>query len=334
MLGNAKGIRVVTFAVVMLFAMQFVSGCFTQETSLSKKGQVNSNINITNYDFSGEKNIVTFKEIPKKIFVCGNNAFDTLLAFGLKDSVATVVVNSLADKSFYQEQLPHSSVYEFSLAQEAVILLKPDFILAQRRFFDSKVLGDTTFWQGNGVPAYIQDASGPIPSLGKFPPCKVESEKNFIKNMGEIFHKEKLASKFNAEIDAELAMPNKLSKQKPKVLVVEFLGENIEIFGKKLLSGDIVTKLGGEIIDFGHPFVSMEDLIQVQADVIFVVYHGAAAEEKVALEKMQKEIFGKIEAVQKGKVYPLRYNSIVATGIHTVETIRLLKSGMYDTQGE
>lgn len=122
-----------------------------------------------------------------------------------------------------------------------------------------------------------------------------------------------------------MATENNIDTLHPRVLVVEFINGNIEVFGKNLLSGDIITKLGGDVIDYGYPFISLEKLIQSEADIVFVVYHGKDLEKNIALRKMNDPIFHNIKAVREGNVYPLNYNSIVATGVNTVKTINYIK---------
>lgn len=308
---------------ILLFVF-IISGCGTmsdipeQNTDKSKKI-------IENFNFDGTRRSFSVEYVPKNIIVCGNNAADTLIAFGEGSKISSLILTNTYDKEKYAKALHQAKIYAASIAQEAAIELKPDFILAQRRFFDDKVLGSNMFWSNNGVMTYIQDASGPIPSLGNFPKCTIESEKNFISNMGKIFGKEDIASKINQEIDNAITAEKVSIKRGSKVLVVEFINGNIEVFGKNLLSGDIITKLGCEIIDYGYPFISLEELIQCNANIVFVVYHGKDTEKNIALEKMNDAVFHNIKAVCDGKVYPINYNDIVATGIHTAETINYIK---------
>ena len=66
--------------------------------------------------------------------------------------------------------------------------------------------------------------------------------------MGKIFGKEEKAESVISEIEIELKRANQKVAKKPKVLFIEFMPNNIEAFGKELLSGDIVEKLGGEVV--------------------------------------------------------------------------------------
>lgn len=308
----------------MLLFVFIISGCgFLPDIPEENTG--NSKKIIENFNFDGTKRSFSINYIPQNIIVCGNNAADTLIAFEEGSKISTLILTNTYDKEKYVEVLPQAKIYTAGISQEAAVELKPDFILAQRRFFDDKALGSNMFWSNNGVMTYIQDASGPIPSLGNFPKCTVESEKNFINNMGKIFGKEDIANKFNKEINNAMTTENNIDKLHPKVLVVEFINGNIEVFGKKLLSGDIITQLGGDIVDYGYPFISLEKLMQSEADIVFVVYHGKDIEKNIALRKMNDPVFHDIKAVREGKVYPLNYNGIVATGVNTVNTINYIR---------
>lgn len=309
--------------IILLFVF-IISGCrFLPDTSEQNTDKLTKTIE--NFNFDGTKRSFSVEHVPENIIVCGNNAADTLIAFGEGSKISTLILTNTYDKEKYTKALPQAKIYTTSISQEAAIELKPDFILAQRRFFDDKVLGSNMFWSNNGVMTYIQDASGPIPSLGNFPKCTIESEKNFISNMGKIFGKEDIANKLNKEIERVMATENNIDTLHPRVLVVEFINGNIEVFGKNLLSGDIITKLGGDVIDYGYPFISLEKLIQSEADIVFVVYHGKDIEKNIALRKMNDPIFHNIKAVREGNIYPLNYNSIVATGVNTVKTINYIK---------
>lgn len=311
-------------AIALITVLLFISGCGSIESQQDERIYYNNNV-IKNYNFDGTERLIQFSKIPEHILVCGNNAADTLLAFGEGKKISVLVLTDIEQKNKYSKLLPDAKIYSGTIGQEAALMYKPDFILAERRFFDDKILGNNSFWNSNGIQTYIQDASGPIPSLGKFPPCTINSEKVFISNVGKIFCKEKIASKIIQDIDNELLLAHKQENTKLKILVVEFINDNIEVFGKNLLSGDIISKLGAEVIDYKYPFISMETLIQAEADIVFVVYHGGEAEQKVAVGKMYKPIFSKIKAVQNKRVYPLNYQKIVAPGIHTFETIRYIR---------
>lgn len=317
----------VLLAGVLLLGLLLSSGC--GETD-KKTGSEAEKLKIENYTFSGAAHSLVFTAKPKRVVVAGNSAIDTLIALGEQESIVAAVLSEKTKEQHYKKLLPKVDLQAQSFSQESVMAYKPDFILGWRRYFGDKQMGNTTFWASRRIPAYIQEASGPIPSLEGFPPCTIASEKKFINNMGKVFHKEQRAAELVKEIDVELAKVKDYSGKKPRVLVVEFLGKRIEMFGPKLLSGDIVKALGGELVFYEQPFISKEELLMLDADIIFVVHHGQEYLRDLAIKEMYSPIYNNINAVKNKRVYPLAYEMIVAPTVKLKDTIRYMRQKMYE----
>lgn len=304
---------------MLLASCLLCAACGPQQTDKQQAGVVS----VSNYNFVGEPFSVEVRQTPQKILVCGNSGAETLLALGAGEQIAAVVLTDAGAQEDLQKALPNAKIYTQPLQLEAATLLAPDFVLGWRRFFADNQLGDTTSWIAKGIPAYIQDASGPIPAKGRFPACTIASEQNFIRNMGKVMHKEQQAGALLQQIDAELKVKTALRPQ--RVLFVEFLGGNIEVFGDDLLSGDIVRHYGSALITYSAPFISQEELMTMEADKIFVVYHGGEAQKNVALAQLANPLYQHLPAVRQGKIYPINYNMIVAPGSNLVETLRYMR---------
>ena len=281
-----------------------------------------------NFTFNGEKRLIHITGVPKRAVICGNNAADTLLALGADDCIEMIVLTEPIHVDQFKKRFPKAKVEVRPPAKEEMLSIKPDLIVGPRRFFSDKVLGNPEFWGERKIAAYIQEGSGPIPTLANFPPCTIESEKQFIRNMGRIFDKEESAGQYIEKIDEELRDARKLHKH-PKVFAVEFIGRNIECFGEKLLIGDIVKNLNGEIISFEHPFLSKESLYFIDADVVFVIYHGGKEEEELAFKNVKASPLNRLPAVREGRLYSINYADIVGPGINLLRTIKYVKSKIY-----
>lgn len=308
------------FSVICITLCLLCSACGPQDAADSKAGITS----VANYNFLGEPIRIEVKQVPQKMLVCGNSGAKTLLALGAGEQIAAVVLTDAGEREALQKQLPHAKIYTQPLQLEAATLLAPDFILGWRRFFAANQLGDTVTWIAKGVPAYIQDASGPIPAKGNFPACSIASEQNFIRNMGWVTGRTKQAEKLLQQIDMELQVKAAIKPQ--KVLFVEFLGGNIEVFGDDLLSGDIVRHYGSSLITYSAPFISQEELMTMPAERIFVVYHGGEGAKQAALAKLENPLYQHLPAVQSKHIYPLNYNMIVAPGSELIHTLRYIKN--------
>jgi len=309
----------------LVCALVSILGCGHSDQKVQQEG-----CKIENYTFNAEPHMLTFKAKPQRIVVASNSALDTLIAFGEQENILAAIMTERLDEQYYRKLLPKTEIFIYPMSKETLLQYRPDFILGWRRFFSDKQLGNTTFWDSRSVPAYIQEASGPIPALDKFPPCTIESEKRFIRNMGKIYRKDAQAEALVTEIDKEIQKASKFSNTKPKVLVVEFMGKRIEVFGSKLLSGDIVKALGGELVAYDQPFISKEELVLLQADIIFVVHHGKNELKELALKEMQSPIYKNIKAVREQRIYPLAYKEIVAPAVKLKDTISYMRECIYE----
>mgnify|MGYP002673921522 FL=1 len=306
-------------SIVFVCLCLLCSACGLQDAA----GKSDGVTSVANYNFFGEPINVKVKQAPQKILVCGNSGAKTLLALGAGEQITAVVLTDAGEREALQKQLPQAKIYTQPLQLEAATLLAPDFILGWRRYFADNQLGDTTSWIAKGVPAYIQDASGPIPAKGKFPACTIASEQKFIRNMGLVTGRTQQAEALLQQIDTELQVKTAIRPQ--KVLFVEFLGGNIEVFGDDLLSGDIVRHYGSSLIRYSAPFISQEELMNMPAEKIFVVYHGGEVQKNSALVQLANPLYQYIPAVQQGKIYPINYNEIVAPGCNLVQTLRYIR---------
>lgn len=306
-------------SIIFVCLCLLCSACGPQDAA----GKSDGVTSVANYNFFGEPINVKVKQAPQKILVCGNSGAKTLLALGAGEQITAVVLTDAGEREALQKQLPQAKIYTQPLQLEAATLLAPDFILGWRRYFADNQLGDTTSWIAKGVPAYIQDASGPIPAKGKFPACTIASEQKFIRNMGLVTGRTQQAEALLQQIDTELQVKTAIRPQ--KVLFVEFLGGNIEVFGNDLLSGDIVRHFGSSLITYSAPFISQEELMTMEAEKIFVVYHGDEVQKNSALAQLANPLYQHIPAVQQGKFYPINYNEIVAPGCNLVQTLRYIR---------
>ena len=57
----------------------------------------------------------------------------------------------------------------------------------------------------------------------------------------------------------------------PKALFVELEGKNFRLYGHKTLAGNIGDTLHADVIDTDTPSISMEDVVEQNPDVIFLI---------------------------------------------------------------
>lgn len=335
-LGNIKiQYRQVFLLICLVVFILFSFGCTGIENNHYNDEQgKNTRLTISNFNFDGTPVELTFTKSPERVIVTRPEILDLLLELGVGDKVvgASFPLSTKVDVSQYKEKIPNTLLGVNEFDKETALMLHPDLIIGWRMSFRTGALGDTSYWRGQGVQTYIEENSGPIPGVDPFPPCTVDSEIQFIRNMGKIFGKEQIAEEKIKEIETYLAlMESKAKEQKPKkVLTIEFMRDQIEVFGDKIISGDIIRRLGSENINYEVPFISTEQLRYEDPDVIFIVYHGDEADKLNAMRHLEREPISHIRAVREGKVYPLPYSYICATNIRTKKSIEAIYKGLYE----
>ena len=214
------------------------------------------------------------------------------------------------------------------MSKEAAIMLEPDFILAWKSTFSDKSLGDVDYWQENGVNTYMALNSNDISENRT-----VDNEYQDIMTVGKIFNVE---DKAQALVDEMKASVDKVTtatqgQEKKKVLVIEFLGDTISIYDKTSLAGDMVTKMGGELVDTAKD-ISAEDIVNLDPDVIFTIHmdgYGEGAGSDAVKSITENPAYSSLKAVKDSQVFPLNLSDVYTSGIRTIDGLNAIGKALY-----
>lgn len=319
-------------AALFLFGMLCFTGCsFIQSPSLP--GKMAGTTTINNFDFDGKPTQIQVQGVPERVIVARPEILDALLALHAENHICAAYItrDKVEQIPELQKKMPKAVFYTSEMDRETALMMYPDFILGWRMSFRKGALGDIAFWREKNIPVYIEENSGPVPAVDPFPPSTVETEMRFIQNMGRLFQKEEVADGIVRNIQSALDEGIAKSREAParRVITIEFMRDKIEVFGDKLLSGDIIRKLGSTNIQFDTPFISREELRMCGADTLFIVYHGNEQEGANALAQIQVPEFSDIPAVKNGRVFLLPYRNVCASHVYTAQTIREISNGLY-----
>ena len=288
-------------------------------------------VTITNYNYAKEPIEMTFYEAPTKVLAVYQNSIETLLALGLEDKiVAASGLDHDVKPEFANAFAEVHYLTEFAPDRETVIMMEPDFILSWYSLFGERSLGEVDYWHQNDVNTYMMLNSGAAAERA------LENEYEDILNIGKIFNVTDKAEVIVDEIKLALEEAVQFSQglaHKPRVLVIEFLNDDIRVYGENTLAGDMVKKIGAELVTVEGQSISAEDLIALNPDVIFSVYFGDASDVTVAeqsLTKIKNEPkYVSLEAVIQDKVFAISLGETYCSGIRTVDGIKRLIDGIY-----
>ena len=148
---------------------------------------------------------------------------------------------------------------------------------------------------------------------------------------------EKVLAVYQGSIETmlKLGLEDRLVEEKPSVMVLEPLGEDITNYGAKSLGGDMVTQLGATLANPDASTVGKEDIIAANPDVIFVVYMPYAGDDPETVKNDQlaviqdDEALQSLDAVKNGRVYPIMLSEMYASATRTQDGIETFAKGLY-----
>lgn len=289
-------------------------------------------VTVENISSSDKPEDQTYIRPPKRIVAVWQNSVETLIALGVGDRI--IAGMGIPDRKYvlprYREaydRIPYKSLQNLDL--ETIMMMDPDFILGWYSTFSTKVLRGTDFWHKRDVHTYIAQSSVPRP--GKY--HTLDEEYSYIRDLGKIVGKrqkaEELVNSMQGEID--YAVVGTKGEKAPDVLILEIIGKDLRVYGPKTLAGDIASRLGGHVLEAGQGNLSMEELISMDPDVIFVVViESDYGQEQMFLDRLyQHKALQSLKAVRGKRIYPVRLNAVYSPGIRAYDGIRVMARGMY-----
>lgn len=290
-------------------------------------------VTITNYNYAGEPVTYTYTQAPQRVVAVYQGSIESMIALGLEDHVAASYGLDNEVKAEWQEGFAQMNYQAdvFAPDKETVTLLQPDLILSWGSLFSEKNLGDTAAWNAKGVGTYMNSNTCPGGSR------TLENEYTDLLNLGKIFDVEDRAEALVAEMRQEIESTLQAVEGRPAVrtAVVEPIGGTVTNYGANTLAGDMVTQLGGQLVQPEGSEMSKEALVTADPEVIFVVYMAYSGEnpETVMASQLaaitEDPALASLSAVQNGRVYPVMLGDIYAAGPRTVDGIRTIAAGLY-----
>ena len=182
-------------------------------------------------------------------------------------------------------------------------MMKPDLLVGWKSTFTNKMLQTPTFWQARQANVYIAESS-----LGAQSALTMDMEYKYIRDLGRIF---------NRNMEAER--------------LIEVQGKHFRLYGHKTLAGNIGASLHADVIDTETPSISMEDVVEQNPDVIFlIVSDGEYSQADVIMNYvlMQPGLQG-VNALRNKRVHFLPLLAVYSPGIRLLDGIDIVSHGLY-----
>lgn len=299
-------------------------------------------LTITTYDYDGNEVETTYEKAPEKVLAVYQGCIETMLALGLEDHlVASAGLDNEVPDDLKAAFSKTNYLDEFTPSLETVTMLEPDMIFSWSSLFGEKTLGDVGNWIDKGCNTYYSTNTRPS-SETETRSRTLENEYTDILNIGKIFDVQDKAEAIVSDIKDAIDQITEATKElaeKPSVLILEPLGDDITNYGAASLGGDMVTKLGATLANPDAKTVGKEDIVSANPDVIFVVYMPYAGDDPESVKESQlrvitdDEALQSLDAVKNGRVVPIMLSEMYASATRTQDGIETFAAGLYpDTE--
>ena len=324
------------YILMFFLCCLFISGCKSIETDRHPASDKAVAFSIENYDSSMKPHIYKFTQHPQRIVALWQNSIETLIALGAGDKIIAVagVYNEKHLNPEYLEAYKRIPVRQTQIfSQENVLLMHPDFIAGWLFDFTGKgrSIGNSSFWEERNVNVYMNLMNG-----AEFKAQHtVEDELKYIMDLGKIVGNEAQAAIIISGINNKiLRYKQQLAvKKRLKVLVVSNFGKTITIYTPRTLAGDILTRLGADVIGKKqeavgeNEYISYEEILTSQPDVIFL--QCSPENENMLLKSVYSNpALQNVKCIKKRQVYCIPFYTIRSPGVRIDDAVDIFAKGL------
>ena len=309
------------YILMFFLCCLFISGCKSIETDRHPASDKAVAFSIENYDSSMKPHIYKFTQHPQRIVALWQNSIETLIALGAGDKI-------IAAAGVYNEK--H---YTSEMDRETALMMHPDFIAGWLFDFTGKgrSIGSSSFWEERNVNIYMNLMNG-----AEFKAHHtIEDELQYITDLGKIVGNETKAASLVAGINNKILRCRQqlAAKKRLKVLVVGNFGKIITIYTPRTLAGDILTKLGADVIGKNqeavgeNEYISYEEILISQPDIIFL--QCSPENENMLLQSVYNNpALRNVKCIKNRQVYCIPFYTIRSPGVRIDDAVDIFAKGL------
>lgn len=306
-------------------------------SSIEEAGEVaprDGGFTVENYDSNLNPHVYSYASPPKRIVAMWQNSIETLLAFGAGNRIIAASgvpsddVLSVSCVAAYR-QIPIRSPR--GLDVETLLMLEPDLIVGWLFDFVGRGNGQgrSDFWEKRGTNIYMTTVN-----INEY---KAEhtlfDEIRFIRDMAVLAGRKEAAEQIEAEIEAAFHHPER-GEPPLRVVVIGGMERGIHIYTPRTLPGDLLRRLGAEVLGKEiervgeEEAISYEELLVMDPDVIFI--QNQRLGDEIPQEKLYRHpALQGLKAVRNHRIYGVPFFMIRCPGIRILDGIRLFRHGLY-----
>lgn len=317
-------------------------GCGSNE---SKKENNKAGVTVTNYwnkagatDFKEKE--MTYKEIPKKVFVNTKPAAELLLHLGLKDNIVGVGADfGRGDSEVKKEYETLKKISTDYVGKELAISTEPDLIFGRGTLFTEEEWGNGSVetLENMKLPTFILESS--------IQGGTIDSIYSDIEKIGKVFKVEDEANSFSEKLQKkEKTIKKTIGTREKATFAYLHMSTKDEVVVYSAAKETFFQSVF-ELLNLDNVFkdekgnVSVEALIKADPDYLIVPDwsdgegNGVTSDELIEGIKADKRLSG-MKAVKENKMYGLDYNAMFGYGYQSFDGIETLAKEMVEGHNE
>lgn len=280
--------------------------------------------------------MITYTKPPERVVTIWQNSVETLLALGVGDRI--IGSAGLPGPQYllpeYREAymaIPYRNSQVFAI--ETILAMKPDFILGWQSTFSDKTWRNENFWAPKGTQIFISPSSIPLRVGGYH--RTLDDEYRYIEDLGKIFDRREQAAAITYEMRQEINRVISYANNKTyreSVVILEWEGrDSFLVYGEHTLAADIVKKLQGNLLRTESRSLSMEQLLELNPEVIFLVVSENQYQNMEQLKKLlyQKKALQSIRAIKNKRITVVPLYAVYSASIRSLDGIKIIAKGLY-----
>ena len=274
---------------------------------------------------------VVYEGESYRIIAAWQNSVETLLALGVGDRIigAIGVPDSKYISKEYQEEykkIPYKSMDMPDI--ESVLLWEPDLIVGWYTTFQNDRLKSTDFWMSRGVHAYIASSSAES-SL-----ATVEGEYQYILDLGDVVNRKEKAEEIVHRIQKYVKAAKEYGETHPTqdtVMIMEPAGRQFGVYDDDTLGGKMIEEIGGNLLGDVGETINIEELIDLNPSVIFVVLQEDDYEhqDEIIQRLYDNLALQHVDAIRNHRVYGIPLFMVYSAGVRIYDGLDIMIRGLY-----
>lgn len=274
---------------------------------------------------------VVYEGESYRIIAAWQNSVETLLALGVGDRIigAIGVPDSKYISKEYQEEykkIPYKSMDMPDI--ESVLLWEPDLLVGWDTTFQKNNWRSTSFWKKRGVHTYIARSSALLS------PPTVEGEYQYILDLGDVVNRKEKAEEIVHRIQKYVKAAKEYGETHPiqdTVMIIEPAGRQFGVYDDDTLGGKMIEEIGGNLLGDVGETINIEELIDLNPSVIFVVLQEEDYEHQDEIIQCLYDNLAlqHVDAIRNHRVYGIPLFMVYSAGVRIYDGLDIMIHGLY-----